>query len=366
MRCSVIASIAQRRLQHQSITGAPRRNAAEVVAWHGAVQAQEYPAAKWGLALRMAESTTDAAIERAFNAGRILRTHVMRPTWHFVTARDIRWMLELTGGRVQRTMQPYNRHLELDAATLNRALTVIERALGDGEYLTRLEVAEHLARGGIEAKGQRLAHVALHAELEAVICSGPRRGQHFTYSLLAARAPRARRLQRDEAIAELTLRYFRSHGPATVRDFVWWSGLLTAEAKRGLDMIRARPAVVDGLTYWSTGGSPAQRAGRRRVHLLPVYDEYLVAFRDRKAVPHWQAGMDPPAAFPHPLVIDGQVAGTWRPVRFVERVRVDVSPVRTLTSSERHALDGAVARYSRFLGTRVDASLASSPTNSSS
>jgi hypothetical protein len=353
-----VKDIVRLRLQNQCISGAARRSVADVVGWFGAVQAQEFFAAKWGLALRMTDGTTEAAIQRAFDSGRILRTHVMRPTWHFVTPRDIRWMLDLTAPRVHQRMRPYNLKLELDSAMLTRATGVVERALGTGP-LTRREIADHLARAGLPFKSQRLAHVVLHAELESVICSGPRRGSQFTYALLAERAPNARRLARDEAIAELTRRYFRSHGPATVRDFVWWSGLVTADARRGLDMIGARSAGIDGLTYWFTAGAaPAGARHRRCAHLLPVYDEYLVAYRDRGAVPHWWTGAAVPAAFQHPLIVNGRIAGTWRPARAGSGFRIDVIPVKPLPRAARPALAEAATRFGRFAGSPVEVAIA--------
>jgi hypothetical protein len=200
--------------------------------------------------------------------------------------------------------------------------------------------------------GLRLAHVVMHAELERVICSGPRRGKQFTYALVAERAPDARRLQRDEALSELTRRYFRSHGPATVRDFVWWSGLPTADAKRGLEIVKARHEEVDGRFYWSVGGAPASRARGRLVHLLPIYDEYLVAYRDRDAVPHISSADEQPAGwrgnFQHALVIGGQVAGTWRTTRNSAGLAVDVTAFRRLTKRERLAVDETAEHYRCF------------------
>ena len=346
-------TIAERRLRHQAITGFPRRTPDGVVSWLGAMQAQEYAAAKWGLGLRMPDGTTDAKIERWFNEGRILRTHVMRPTWHFVTPLDIRWMLELTAPRVQKTMQVYNRQLELDSTTLNRAVATIERALSDARYLTRLELSEHLGTAGIPAKGQRLAHITLHAEQEGVICSGPRRERQFTYALVSDRAPTSRRLDRDEALAKLARRYFKSHGPATIRDFVWWSGLLTADAKRALEMIRTHRAVVDAETYWWAGDVAPHPARRRQaVQLLPIYDEYLVAYRDRTAVPH-RLTAAPDSSFPHPVVVNGQVRGTWRTVRLANGVRVELSVPTKLTADERRGLTDSVGRYSHFLGVPI-------------
>ena len=204
----------------------------------------------------------------------------MRPTWHFVTPDDIRWMLELTAPRVRRVMSHYYRREELDAALLTRAASILERVLGSGDHLTRAELGVHLARAGVTAKGVRLAMITMHAELEGLICSGAYRGKQLTYALLAERAPRSRRLSRDAALAELTRRFFTSHAPATQRDFAWWSGLSIADAKRGLEINRARQAVIDGRTYWSIGarrraGGVGIRAGsfapgvRRIPHRVP-------------------------------------------------------------------------------------------------
>ena len=352
---------AGRRLRNQSITGVGRRTPADVVASSGAVQAQVYEPAKWGLGLRMQDGATDAQIERAFERGEILRTHVMRPTWHFVTSDDIRWLLELTAPRVHQRMAPYDRQLELDTKTMVRGTAVIERALRDKQHLTRSELADRLRDSKLAITGMRLAHLALYAELEAAICSGPRRGKQFTYTLLAERAPRARRLQRDEALFELSRRYFSSHGPATIRDFVWWSGLTTGDAKRGLEMARARREDVGGRTYWSID---LPRRGRRRdslAHLLPIYDEYLIAYRDREVVPHGpgivSSTSSAPVTFQHAAVIAGQVAGTWRIVKAAKGVSIAVTPLRRLTERDRREIASAAARYERFREVPVDLSI---------
>lgn len=353
-------TVAGKRLQHQRITRVGPRDPAKLVAWLGAVQAQEFGPAKWGLGLRMPPGTTDARIQRAFDAGRILRTHVLRPTWHFVTPADIRWMLELSAPHVHRTMSTYDRRLGLTPGVMNRATTIMERALRDGAYLTRVELGEHLARAGLPGKTMHLAHIAMYAELEGVICSGPRRGKQSTYALLDHRAPNARRLPREEAMAELAKRFLRSHGPATARDFSWWSGLAAADAKRAIDMNRPRRLDVDGRTYWTLG--PASRGARiKGVRLLPIYDEYLVAYRDREAVPHGPA-LDASrgggyGTFQHAVVIDGQVAGTWRTGANSKGVAVTVLPLNRIGGTAERALRDAVARYSRFLEAPVSLSL---------
>jgi hypothetical protein len=349
--------IADQRLRNHRMTW-PARGPEDVVKWLGAVQAQEYGPAKWALALRSPEGTTETEIERAIDEGRILRTHLLRPTWHFVTPSDIRWMLELTARQVHRAMSSYNLRLGLDGPVMTRAASVIERALGDGQYLTRGELAAQLQHAGLPARSTELAHIVMYAELEGLICSGPRRGKQFTYVLLAHRAPRAliaQPLPRDEALAELTRRYFRSHAPATIRDFVWWSGLKTTEARRGLEMNQARSQEVDGLRYWTLGRAPRTRMSRNAtVHLLPVYDEYLVAYRDHHAVPRPAYAL---GDFQHALVIAGQVAGRWRILRRDDGVVVEVTARRRLSTVERRALAQAAARYGQFLQMPVSLSV---------
>jgi hypothetical protein len=350
-RARTACVIADQRLRNQRITRPGPSRPENVVAWMGAVQAQEYGPAKWALGLRSGRGITDAAVERTIAKGRILRTHLLRPTWHFVTPADIRWMLELTGPEVHRRMAPYDLQFGLDSAVMTRAAGVIERALGDGQCRTRAELGSELERAGLPGKSRELAHIMMYAEMEGLICSGPRRGKQFTYALLADRAPAARRLPRDEALAELALRYLRSHGPATVRDFVWWSGLKTTDAKRGVEMSGARSREADGLTYWSlTRSARREPIPKTSVHLLPVYDEYLVAYRDHRAVPR-------PAytfgSFQHALVIAGQVVGTWRTIPGRTGLVVNVAAERRLTAAERRSLAQMVARYGKFLGVRA-------------
>jgi hypothetical protein len=358
----VITAIAAQRLANQCLTRASRLDPAGVVRWFGAVQAQEYGPAKWALGLRAPEGTTEAGVQQALDDGRIVRTHAMRPTWHFVAAADCRWLLELTAPHVHKRMAPYDRRLGLDAKTMTRGARLLERAVRDRQYLTRQELGERLARANMPLDTTRLAHLCLYAELERVICSGPRRGKQSTYALFDERVPNATRLDRDEAIAELARRFLQSHGPATIRDFVWWSGLNTSEARRGIEMIGARRREVDGLTYWTirTARRGAAPAG---AHLLPIYDEYLVAYRDRAAVPHGSFPMmsfrpGAPFAFRHPLVLAGRVAGTWRPVSRAELLAIEVAPARRLAADEKRKIDEVAERYSAFAGTPVTTSIA--------
>ena len=197
--------IARARFCNQLLGGAKGRSPGEVVAWLGAVQAQDFAAAKWALGLRLARST-DAAIEKAFDEGEILRAHAMRPTWHFLAPRDIRGLQALTAPRAQAANAAGYRRLELDDKLLARCRRVITGALRGGRRLTRAELRVRLAEKGIQTSGQRLAYILMHAEFEALICSGPRKGRQFTYALLEERAPRSSVLPPEEALARWTLR----------------------------------------------------------------------------------------------------------------------------------------------------------------
>ena len=246
--------IAQQRLHNQRLVGAPFARPDEVVRWLGAVQAQEYPGAAWGIAQRTS-GLSQPAIDQAFADGTILRTHAMRPTWHFVTPADIRWILALTTPRVHALNASYYRKLELDGSVLARSATVLTNALQGGRHLTRSELTTALEQAGIIRPTDdrlRLTYLVMHAELEGLICSGAMRGKQHTYALLDERVPATRTLEREEALAELTRRYFSSHGPATIKDFAWWSGLSTSDVKVGLELNTSQleTARVDGQAYW--------------------------------------------------------------------------------------------------------------------
>jgi hypothetical protein len=330
------------RLKNQKLISSSLRNAEDVVRWLGAVQAQDYIGAKWALALR-ARDLSDAAIEQAFTEGRILRTHVLRPTWHFVTPADIRWMVALNAPRLQRMNMTYAQRFELTPKLLVKSRDAIERALEGGRTLTREELAAVLRKARIEATGQRLAHLLFHLEQDAVICSGPRRGKHFTYALLHERVPPSRDLTRDEALSELARRYFQSHGPATVRDFAWWSGLPMRDVKAGV--------ALAGVTPLAT--PPSLQRVADAVYLLPNYDEYVIAYRDRGAI------VDPSRArnlgvftsreFPHQVIVDGRVAGTWRRAISSTRLVIDVKPYSKLTAAQVKALASEAQHYGTFL-----------------
>lgn len=335
------ADIARQRLANQRLIGKPFRSATEVVGKLGAVQAQDYAGAKWAIAQRTRDAT-DAVIEALFAKGAILRTHVLRPTWHFVLPVDIRWLLALTAPRIASQMAYNNRRLGLTPKIFARANDALARALEGGTHLTRPQVVEVLQRARLDAsEGLRVAHILMQAELDAVVCSGARRGKQFTYALLDERAPAAKPIDRDEALAMLAKRYFTTRWPATAQDFAWWSGLTVTEAKRGAEAARVR--------------KPEQPAPpTNSVHLLPNYDEFFIGYRDRSAILDRVDGVAPmqrnTALFAHVIEIDGQLVGGWRRAGAAgARVGVEVTYLARVSADEHKAVQLQIERYKAFL-----------------
>jgi len=351
--------IVRHRLHNQLLSQTELSQPGQVVTCLGAVQSQDYAGAKWAIAQRTT-GLTDSLIDTAFNAGKILRTHLMRPTWHFVTPEDIRWMLALTAPRVHAGNGFMYRQLELDRATIRKSYTALEEALQGNKNLTRTELALEFEKAGIIAQGQRLSYFMMSAELDGIICSGPRRGKQFTYVLLEERAPRVRKLSRDEALAELARRYFSTRGPATLQDFTWWSGLTMADANKAIEMVKFQfgREVIGKKHYWYDSSVSPAKEKSPTAHLLPNYDEYFIGFKDRSAIGKIirQLNLDPnnPAFIAHIIIIDGQIAGGWRRTLKRDAVIVKLNLLTHLTKTENQAVMAAVEQYGEFLGLPIE------------
>jgi hypothetical protein len=351
--------IAQRRLLSQRLSGPKLGTPGEATAWLAACQAQDFAGAKWAVGLRLS-TATDAGLEQSFNRGEILRTHLLRPTWHFVTPADIRWLLELTAGRVHAVNAGMYRQAGLDGETFQRSLAALASALQGGQYQTRDELRQALQQAGVSTdKEFRMTYIMMHAELEGLVCSGPRRGKQFTYALLDERAQQAKRLRRDEALAELAQRYFTSRGPATVQDFAKWSGLTVAEAGSGLEAVKDQleQEVVDGQVCWFAPGEMGAEQASPAVHLLSIYDEYISGYKDRSAMVAPDVGkrlMAMGAALGYIVVVDGQVVGTWRRTLKRQAVMIELNLMQPLATAEMLAVEAAAVRYGEFLGLKPE------------
>jgi hypothetical protein len=348
-------ALVRRRLRTQRLTGAGFTTPEDVVGWLGAVQSQDYGPAKWAVGMRQRRAS-DAAVERAFAEGRILRTHVLRPTWHFVLPADIRWLLAATAPRIQAGNAGRYRQLGLDDDTLRRCEKLLAGALRGGGQLTRAELADVLTAAGIDVQNQRLPHVLMYAELNATICSGARRGLQHTYALLEERAPDAGDLPRDEALTELARRYFTSHGPATAKDFATWASLTLAEVKAGIEAAgpSLRREEIGDLAFWSgadqSAWTPALRSPTVR---LQGYDEYVMGYTQTKGVlarlgTAWSPATPP--VFALIVLLDGRVAGFWKRTLRRDGVVVEAALLEPFDATQMQALADEAARYGAFLG----------------
>jgi hypothetical protein len=352
--------IARIRIYNQLIAQQTFEKPADIVQWLGAVQAQDYVAAKWALGLRL-PNTGDEEIEQAFTDGAFLRTHLMRPTWHFVSPVDIRWLLELTAPRVNAVNAYYYRKVELDDTLFRKCNDVLTKVLQGGKQLTRPELAAALQRAGIVTDDAlRLTCIMMHAELDGVVCNGAMRGKQFTYALLDEVVPQAGSFDRDKALAELAGRYFTSHGPATLQDFSWWSGLTMTDARAGLEMVRSRFVCeeIDGESYWFSPSVSFTDDLPPMAYLLPNYDEYTVAYKDRDAIFDENHAKDlknrENLLFNHVIVINGQVVGTWK--RTLKKEAVVIAPNFFVSpgEAENRVFVAAANRYGAFLGKPVE------------
>ncbi len=341
--------LARLRLQAQQITCSAARAAEEVVASFGAMQAQDYASALWAIGLRL-PAATEADVERAVAERRIVRTWPMRGTLHFVAARDVRWMLELLTPRIIAGAKRRWDELEFTDA-LWRKITKLVGKMLQGRALTREALLEELEREGVSTAGGRSYHIPWRLAQERLLCFGPRAGKQKTFVLLDEWVPKSRKLAGDEALAELALRYFASHGPATQADFVWWSGLKSADARAAIGLVASQlvSETVDGKTYWMRGDSAPPEPSQG--FLLPGFDEYLLGYTDRSAALDAKHAVKivpgSNGVFLPMLVNDGKVVGTWR--RTVGKRAVTVT-ADTFAHTAKSAFATATKRYGAFLG----------------
>ncbi len=347
-----LKDIANLRLINQQLIGTNIRTVKDIVAHLGAVQAQDFAMAKWAVGARL-PGVTDAAVEKALDDAGIIRTHILRPTWHFVAAEDLRWMLALTAPHIRRRMATYYRQLGMSEELCAKSNKIIAQLL-EGRALTREEIMSELKLAGIPTDELRSTHLMFNAEIEGIVCNGPRRGKQHTYTLIDERIPPARPLHRDEALAELARRYFGSHGPATIQDYIWWSGLPAADARTGLEM--AKPGLlcekIEGKAYWFKDPG-MQVPASASIHFLPAFDEFLVAYTDRGAAldpAFGKATITSNGIFKPIIVLDGQVVGLWKRNVVKDRLKVEpfyFNPERAL---EPDALKKVVKALGKFLG----------------
>ncbi len=344
--------ISKLRLANQQLLGSSFKTATEMVGWFGAVQGQEYNYTKWGLGLRLPH-LNDADIERELEKGKLLRTHILRPTWHLVAAEDIRWMMMLSAPRVHQVNSFMYRQTGWDQALLHRSIDIIIKSLEGNHYLTRTELQAALAHHGIQAEGPRLAYIMMNAELEAIICNGPKRGNQHTYALIEEKVSAVPSKTREEALAELTRRYFLSRGPATVKDFATWSGLTVADCKKGIEMFG--PSLCEeklestAYFYFTESPKAAVKPGEQ-LYLLPIYDEFIMGYKDRSAYTEKVSNIEPKPnfVFLNTIMLNGQIVGTWKRVFQNKSIDFEYEFFQPLAQEQQLLFNQSVERFGRF------------------
>ncbi|UZR97793.1 winged helix DNA-binding domain-containing protein [Chondrinema litorale] len=351
-----LIDIARARMYNQQITQKQFKTITELVKWMGAMQAQDAAMVNWAIAQRLPHFTEND-VRKALDAAEILRTHLMRPTWHVVTASDIYWILELTAPQILAANKGRHKQLELDDKTIAKSNDIIVRNLEGGKHLTREEIVVELQKAGIDTSANRASHLFMCAELEGIICSGKMKGKKQTYALLPERVPQKNLLTQEEALATLAKKYFASHGPATLKDFIWWSGLKVRDAKKALELIKAdliSENVEDDTCFFTDNINIAEP--KEDVFLLPAFDEYLISYTNRNASitsEHHKKAISINGIFWPIIIVDGQVKGTWKRVIKKDKVEISTTMFDTVRDIVKDKINEKAREFGVFLQKEV-------------
>jgi hypothetical protein len=346
--------IVRRRLEAQRISMTTFEQPADVVTWLGAVQAQDYLGALWAVGLRLVDGS-ESDVERALAERTIVRSWPMRGTLHFVAAADARWMIELLAPRAAAAAAGRLRALGIDEGVLSRARRALVASLEGGRHLTRIAAHRVLESVRIATGEQRGLTILWKLAHEGLLCFGAREGKQQTFALMDEWLPRAKRLPREEALAELARRYFAGHGPATLRDFAWWSGMTLSEARQAVGVAGTllEEESIGGTTHWSVRASVPRRRGRAsaRAHVLPAFDEFFVGYADRGAAidPDHAKHLGPFEMLGPVVLVDGRLVATWKRRLTRTNVICTARAIAPLGKARLANIRRAFDRYARFL-----------------
>ncbi|MCL6602239.1 MAG: winged helix DNA-binding domain-containing protein [Paenibacillus sp.] len=347
--------IANRRLNNQHITGSKLTEPEQVVKLLGAMQAQDYMQVVWAMGLRT-QGATLSKIQQAITDRKIILTWTLRGTIHCVPSEDVKWMIQLTASRVLGQAKSRLVQLGLDNETLGRCRRVIYKTLEDQGQVTRSDLLQQLEDAGISTANQRGYHILWNSAFHGLICFGPMAGKEQTFVLLDEWVPHSRELSFEESLAELALRYFISHGPATIQDFAWWSGMKLMDSRRAHDAIKSelQSERLDEVEYWmSKSSTAADESQDSSIYLLPGFDEYILGYKDRSAVleaeiaPRIVPGNN--GVFLPTLVTGGKVIGTWKRNLKLKGIVMTIAPFESLVGREAEVIQAA-ERYAAFIG----------------
>jgi Winged helix DNA-binding domain len=342
------------RLINQQISEPKFDSVRDIANWMGAIQAQDFPMSKWAFGTRLI-NPTDKLIETAFDRGEILRIHLLRPTWHLVSAENIRWLLNLTAPRVKARLISRQKSLDLTETLLKKCSRLIQDSLNGENHMTRKELVAILAKAKIPIDNQRASHILVNSELDGIICSGKIKGGKQTYALLDERVPKTKYLTKEDALKKIASIYFSSRGPATLHDFIWWSGLSVTDAKNALEI--AKPDLIsekiDSEFYWLSNLIKVPKKENISVHLLSAFDEYLISYKDRTAsVPflYQKKTFSDNGIFWPIIVINGQARGLWKRTIRKDKVIIETKLFEPISST----IKNQIIKQSELFGLYLD------------
>jgi hypothetical protein len=342
------------RLANQQISYRKFDSVKDLIGYMGAFQSQDYTMAKWAVGLRLKEGD-ESTINEALERGEILRTHLLRPTWHFVSPDNLRWMLELTASRIKSSMSSRNKQLELTKEIFKKSNKIISEALAVNNHLTREELIKLLNKEKIKTDQNRASHLLAEAELTGLICSGVPKGNKITYALLEERVKTYNTLTKDQSLVKLAGTYFMSRGPASLEDFAWWSGLNLTLARKALEMIYSEinSFKINSKTYWFMKSSFKFPVQSDKLFLLPTYDEFIISYKNRSAILSsdlHRGIISTNGIFRAPVVYNGKVIGIWKRNIIKNNVNLEINCFKHPGKKINQLIEYEAERYSRFLG----------------
>ncbi len=350
--------ISHLRLASQKLDKTSASSPQEIVRHLGAMQAQDYAMAKWAIGSRC--DSTEKQIEEAINSGKIIRTHILRPTWHFVAADDIHWMLDVSGPQVKRMILAETKKYSCDEKEFDKINSAIEKILAGNNHLTREEIIQELTIKKFSGD-YKLSPVLImmYAELDGVVCNGKMKGKQMTYALLEERVPKPQsRLTKEEGLAKLAKRYFESHGPATLLDFSWWSGFSVTTCKNIINAteLQLNSFTIDNQTYWFGKEYSNTDKFRESVHFLAAFDEYLISYKNRESsilLEHQPKAFTKNGIFKPTIVENGKVIGTWKRTIKKDHVKIETDFFNETESHKKEVLFEGIKSFEKYLETKI-------------
>ncbi|KAF2335458.1 winged helix DNA-binding domain-containing protein [Flavobacterium daemonense] len=349
--------ISHHRLVSQKLYKTTQCPPQEIVRHFGAMQAQDYAMAKWAVGSRC--DASEKEIEEAVNSAKIIRTHILRPTWHFVSAEDIYWMLDLSAPQVKRFTTSATKKFGYDAKKLEQANNKIEKLLTGNNHLTREEIMQELGISKTSKEDFLSAAIMMNAELDGLVCNGQMKGKQITYALLEERVEKPKiKLSKEEGLAKLALRYFESHGPATLLDFSWWSGFPPTTCKSAINAIELQlnKISIENQEYWFGKTYSDSVNFRESVYFLPAFDEILISYKTREAsmqVEHQSKAFTNNGIFKPIIVENGKVIGIWKRTFKKDHVKVETQFFNEIENSKKEVLFEGIKAFEKYLETKI-------------